>query len=47
MRTYPTQENPLLKKKGIRRAGANNQVKMIPNFTFRLEKTCDGFNSIA
>ena len=43
MRTEPTQENPLLKKKGIRRAGANNQVKTIPNLTFRFEKTFNGF----
>ena len=45
MRTEPTQENPLLKKKGIRRAGANNQVKTIPNLTFRFEKTFDGFEN--
>ena len=44
MRTEPTQENPLLKKKGIRRAGANNQVKIIPNLTFRFEKTFNGFH---
>ena len=44
MRTEPTQENPLLKKKGIRRAGANNQVKIIPNLTFRFEKTFIGFH---
>ena len=44
MRTEPTQENPLLKKKGIRRAGANNQVKIIPNLTFRFEKTFEWFS---
>ena len=47
MRTEPTQENPLLKKKGIRRAGANNQVKIIPNLTFRFEKTFSGFHLMA
>ena len=47
MRTEPTQENPLLKKKGIRRAGANNQVKIIPNLTFRFEKTFEWFENFS